>query len=130
MLTALLVSACILSGIMLAATPPPENQFVKTEAELDSLILETLEISGLKNNYRVSSIELDSILTRKTYRIDTNPGFSKTSFHIELKKKLYPYNIEVPARVVFPEEDMNIYVVHEGTVFRTLRLATKEDTDG
>ena len=61
---------------------------------------------------------------RSVYEIKVPPFFSKTSFHLALNHQLQIYNIESPAKVLFPEENMHIHLIYNGTIFRTIRLTT------
>lgn len=124
-ISALLLFACILSGIILAYTPSFVPNKITTGAELDSLIQLSLdEADLLRNQVRVYNIEMDSSFSRKIYRVRVPSTFSKTSFHLNLHERLYPMEFTSPTRVVFPEGDMNIYIEHEGTIFRTIRMIT------
>lgn len=127
-ITALLLGACILSGIIFVYTPTFVPIKVSTQAELDSLIQLSFEDVGLvSNQIRIYNIEIDTSFSRKVYRVRVPATFSKTSFHLELHKRLHPLGLTTPSRVVFPERDMNIYIENEGTVFRTIRLITDNE---
>ncbi|MEQ9310089.1 MAG: hypothetical protein RLN90_11610 [Balneolaceae bacterium] len=124
-ITALLVVACVLSGIILAYTPTFIPNKITSEAELDSLIqISFVESNLLNNQIRFFTVELDSSFSRKVYRVMVPPSFSKTSFHLQLHKRFHPLGLSTPSRVIFPERDMNIYIENEGTIFRTIRLIT------
>ncbi len=124
-ITALLLFACILSGIILAYTPPFVPNKISTGSELDSIIQLTFNEAGLeRNQIRTYTVEIDTSFTRKVYRVRVPSSFSKTSFHVELHQRLYPLELTTPSSVTFPEKDMNIYIEHEGTIFRTIRLIT------
>ena len=126
-LTGLLAAACILSGIMLAATPSPEIHTLQSEAQLDSLVMVSLQQAGISSgSIRARNVEIDTSFTRKEIRIEVPPGFSKTSYHLDLHRQMMDLNVGCPARVVLPEKDMNIYLTFGGTVHRTLRLITTE----
>ena len=128
-LTILLFFACLLSAVILAYTPSYVPNTVSKGAELDSLIQLSFEDADLlRGQIRVFTIKVDSTFSRKVYRIEVPPSFSKTSFHLQLHYRLFPLGLNTPSGVVFPEEDMNIYVENEGTVFRTIRLITKTPT--
>lgn len=123
----MLLIACILSGIILASTPAYRAAHISTYAELDSLILDSFTKSSLSSEqFRTYTIDLDSSLTRKVYRVNVAPSFSKTTFHVHLHQRFYDYGIQTPARIIFPERDMNIYMSYEGTILRTIRLITDE----
>tara|TARA_R110000868_G_scaffold37111_15_gene131685 strand:+ start:12339 stop:12764 length:426 start_codon:yes stop_codon:yes gene_type:complete len=124
-IAALLLVACILSGIILAYTPSFIPNKITTEAELDSLIQLSFEDANLiSKQIRTFNIEIDNSFSRKLYRVRVPSSFSKTSFHIELHKRFFPIGLTTPTRIVFPERDMNIYIVNKGTVFRTIRFIT------
>ena len=124
LITSLLLFACILSGIILAYTPDYIPVKITKIAELDSLIQLSFEDANLETSQiRIYNNKIDDF-NRKLFRVSVPSSFSKTSFHLELHKKFYPFNIKTPARVIFPERDMNIYLEHNGTIFRTIRLVT------
>lgn len=126
-ISALLLTACILSGIIFAFSPPYVPNKITTEVELDSLILLSLDDANIPSSQiRSSNVQIDTTFTRKIYRVKVPPSFSKTSFHIELHKLFFPIGLTTPSRIVFPEKDMNIYVVNKGTVFRSIRLITDQ----
>jgi hypothetical protein len=126
-IAALLLVACILSGIILAYTPSFVSNKITTDSELDSIIqLSFDEARVLRNQIRVYNVEHDSSFSRKVYRVRVPSSFSKTSFHLDLHQRLYPFGITTPSKVVFPERDMNIYIALEGTIFRTIRLITDD----
>ena len=124
-ISTLLLFACIFSGIILAYTPSFVPNKITTEVELDSLIQLSLDEADLiRNQIRVYNVEIDSSFSRKVYRVRVPSTFSKTSYHLGLHELLYPMGFTSPTRVVFPEKDMNIYIEHEGTIFRTIRMIT------
>lgn len=124
-LTILLVIACILSAIILTATPPVVEKKIYTHAQLDSLIqLSFTEASIRPDQIRAFDVEIDTSFSRKVYRIRVAPSFSKTSFHLKLHKRFYDLGLDTPTRVVFPERDMNIYFSYNDTIIRTVRLIT------
>ncbi|MEQ8523573.1 hypothetical protein [Gracilimonas sp.] len=129
-ITALLVLSCIVSGIILAASPEFKSYRLENTRELDSLLNVHIQDARINpNQIRVSSIRIDTIFTRKEYRIEVPSRFSKTLFHVDLHKDLFKYDMEAPAKVHFPSHDMDIYVYHQGTVLRTIRLTTNPELD-
>jgi len=130
LLTGLLLGACILTGALLVSTPSVENQYISEIQEIDDLIEASFSEYGIdKSQYRTFLAEIDTSFSRKIYRIEVPPEFSKTSFHLKLHHKFIPFGLSSPARVTFPEEDMEIHVVYNQTVFRTIRLVTLKNTD-
>ncbi|MEQ9265358.1 MAG: hypothetical protein RLN81_09070 [Balneolaceae bacterium] len=124
-LAILLVIACILSAIILAATPPVVEKKIYTHSQLDSLIQLSFTEANLRpDQIRSSTVEIDTSFSRKVYRVRVAPSFSKTSFHLMVHKRFYDLGLDTPTRVVFPERDMNIYFSYNDTIIRTIRLIT------
>lgn len=124
-IAALLLVSCIVSGIILISTPAYKRQTLESDEQLDEIIMAHFEIAAIPaDKIRIYEIEVDSILTRKTYHVSVPPRFTKTVFHVDLHKALYPFGYRIPARVHFPERDMNLYVYGNNTVQRTIRLIT------
>lgn len=129
-ITGLLICSCIISSIILAATPSYEKSELEHISQIDSLINVQIHQSRIiSDQVRVTNIVVDTILTRKEYRIEVPSRFSKTLFHINLQQSLAPFEIQSPAEVYFPSTDMNIYVYDQNTVLRTLRLTTNPELD-
>ncbi|MBD3616458.1 MAG: hypothetical protein HUJ22_07785 [Gracilimonas sp.] len=129
-ITILLVLSCIVSGIILAASPSNEIYRLDNTQQLDSLINTHIQNSLItQEQVQVSVINIDTIFTRKVYRLRVPSRFSKTMFHINLHKDLNRYEIKAPAKINFPSRDMHIYVYNKGTVLRTIRLTTDPSLD-
>lgn len=125
LITVLLALSCIISVIILAATPVHKSINFDVNKDLDSLITSAFENEPLIGiNYRRFNIEVDSLFTRTVYRVPVHPTFSKTMFHYHLHQALNKFEITSPAKVIFPDRDMNIYVYDNGTVRSTIRLIT------
>lgn len=129
-ITGLLFISCVISGIILAATPDKAVYKLESGQQLDSLI-NTHFVSAqiLPKQIRTSSIRLDSGFIRKEHRVRVPTKFSKTLFHVDLHKDLQKYDVEVPSIIKFPSRDMHIYVYHENSVIRTLRLTSDPELD-
>lgn len=128
--TLLLVLSCIISGIILGASPDYKVYELKDTRQLDSLItLQLQQARILDDHYRMIRIPVDTVFTRKEYRIRVPSHFSKTLFHLDLVKDLKKYDLDLPARVELPSRDMDIYLYYEGTILRTLRLTTDSALD-
>ncbi|MFD2532813.1 hypothetical protein [Gracilimonas halophila] len=128
--TTLLALSCVISSVILAASPSHKSFNLDTAAQLDSLLNVHIHNSLITpQQVRVSSIQVDTSLTRKEYRLRVPSRFSKTMFHIGLHDDLNRFDIETPAKILFPSRDMHIYVYYKGTVLRTIRLTTDTDLD-
>lgn len=114
-----------MSGIILASTPAYKNHTLESDAQLDEIILTHLKNASISaDEISVYEVEVDSNLTRKIYYAEVPPSFTKTVFHVDLHKALYPFGFKTPTRVHFPERDMDLYIYGNNTVQRTIRLIT------
>jgi len=121
----LLGITCLVSGFILAYTPADTIKSLHSLSQLDSIIEEHIISSGLTDTqFQINSIQVDSVLTRKKYRIMVSPGFSKTTFHIKLHQSLAGFDIESPAKVHLTDQNMTIYLYYKNTVIRTVELIT------
>ncbi len=127
LLTGLLLAASLLTGILLFTIPAPAKSAILELSDLYDQVDLAIEEAGLEiTNFRKFSIEIDSTFSRSVYRIEVPPRFSKTSFHLALHHQLIEKNIHCPAKFNFPEENMDIHLIYNNTVFRTIRLITSE----
>ena len=127
LITILLALSCIISAIIFVATPSQKSIDYSAAENLDSLIASALSNEpSIGSNFRRYDIEVDSNFTRTVYRVPVHPTFSKTMFHYSLHQTLSKLKIDSPAKVIFPERDMNIYIYDNGTIRSTIRLITTE----
>lgn len=127
LITILLSLSCIASVVILAAAPAHKSIDYSAADNLDSLLTNAFKENPLiGSNFRKYIIKVDSNFTRTVYRVPVHPSFSKTMFHYSLHKNLSRFDIESPAKVLFPERDMNIYIYDGGTIKSTIRLITTE----
>ncbi len=111
--------------MILVATPSHKAIDYSAAENLDLLITSALsQEPSIASNFRRYDIEIDSNFTRTVYRVPVHPTFSKTMFHYSLHQTLSKLKIESPAKVLFPERDMNIYIYDNGTIRSTIRLIT------
>lgn len=125
LIASLLLISCIISGYMLFAGPGGEGKRLNSLAQADSLIQNKLSEFNINDDQvRISTNRVDSNFIRKTYHIGLPYQFSKTQFHAELNRTLHQYSIKTPAKVTFPEQNIDIHLLINGTVIRTLSLQT------
>lgn len=103
---------------------PVPKQRLQSQAQLDSLIRQAVFDHQLGPHMRVQTIQVDSVFTRANYRVSVPPGFSKTSFHMQLNKLLYPYNAKTIGFVTFPERHLDIHIIYNNKVHRSVFLRT------
>ena len=103
-------------------------RYLNSYAEADSLLkknLQTFNISDRQVSTKV--VQLDSLNKRKVYHVRVPAGFSKTQLHHEIHQTFFEYNVNTPAKVVFPEKDFHIQLIKNNTVFTTIKLQTDPD---
>ena len=123
--TILLLLSCLSSVLILSFTPPYKDHTLELNGGLDSLIVREFQMNQIpENRYRRYDIDVDSVFSRTVYRVQVPPSFSKTMFHYNLHNQLLSYELSVPAKVILPGNDMNIYILERGTTRSTIRLLT------
>ncbi|MGK7370547.1 MAG: hypothetical protein ACNS64_10055 [Candidatus Halalkalibacterium sp. M3_1C_030] len=124
----LLFAACLASAFLLIDSSTLPNRSLNSLAEADSLLnrsFRTFNIS--EKQIREDIIELDSVNKRKLYRVKVPGAFSKTQLHYEIHNTFKAYNVNSPAKVIFPERDFHIHLLNDNTVFATVKLQTDPD---
>ncbi len=124
----MLFVCCVFCGwLLLSASSAPEKK-LRGFAQFDSLIVETLNSFGL-NRQQITHFKttVDSTFQRKTFTVTVSKKFPETKLHLALKQTFYPYDVLVPARVLFPDKDLRIQFYFKNTVVRTLLINTELD---
>ncbi|MEX2456094.1 MAG: hypothetical protein WD381_02220 [Balneolaceae bacterium] len=121
----LLGLSCVVAFSLHLTLDPTPSQKLENQQQIDSLITETLTDFNIPlEQVRTTTIEHDSLFHRKNYRINVYPGFSKTSFHYTLHKKLFPLQIETYGEVFFPEKDLRLHLFYNDTIQRSVTIQT------
>lgn len=129
-ITLLLALSCVISGIILAASPARVSLKLQNVQQIDSLLNLQLQSAQINpSQIQITSVSVDTILLRKNYWVKVPSRFTKTYFHIQLHDTFNPYGIHTPAKVHFPSKDMDIYVYYNDAVLRKIRLTTDRDLD-
>ncbi|REL37554.1 hypothetical protein DYD21_07115 [Rhodohalobacter sp. SW132] len=127
-LALLLILCCFLAGALHIQIDPEKIQRLKSPAQIDSLIAQTTyDFRISPDQIAIRTVTVDSVFSRKIYTIRVPPGFSKTTFHHHLHYRLYPLNAETYGTVQFPERDLNLQIVYNRTVHRTLFIVTDSE---
>lgn len=128
LISLLLLISCIVSSVLLAFTSNLSPQSIKSFDQADSLIINDLTKFNISDQQvRIQSVAIDSVNTRKTYRVNVPPGLSKTQLHLELAQTFYPFEIQSAARIDFPQRDMTIHLIYHNSVFRSITLQSDPD---
>jgi hypothetical protein len=94
-------------------------------AQADSLIQAEFDDFNIQEQQiQITTTNIDSNLTRKTYHVRLPYTFSKTQFHAALNDRFHRYAVKTPARVTFPQQNVDIHLTFRGTVLRTISLQT------
>jgi hypothetical protein len=121
----LLLVSCFVSGFILFSTSDQNTKRLKSLAQADSLIQQQFSSFNIsEDQISVAITRVDSSFARKTYYVGLPYRFSKTQFHAELNEFLHPFGVRTPARVTFPQKDVDIQLSYRETVIRTISLQT------
>lgn len=124
----LLALSCLLSLYLLWNTTPEVPRRLTHTSQVDSLITITLQDLNIpRSQVRKQDLTVDSIFTRSVYHIRVAPNFSKTTLHYSLKQELWPYRVETIAKVEFPERQMQMHLLYNDQIYRTLVIDEDED---
>jgi uncharacterized protein YqkB len=127
----LLVISCFATATLHVQIKPGNSQKLKSVAQIDSLITQTrYDFRISSNQVSTRTIEIDSLFSRQVYTLRVPPGFSKTTFHHHLHSRLYPLNVQTYGLVQFPDKDMDLHIMYNQTIYRTVQLRTDNDLVG
>ena len=123
MIAILLAMACLISVLTLATDNP--GPYPINPGDADSLLLHELSVFNIPSDkIQWNRIDVDSTFYRKNYRVRLPVGLSRTWFHSELSRKLYDHGMTTWAKVEFPGHLMNIHIIANNTVLRSISLET------
>ncbi len=127
---AVLLFLSCLASVVLLTDPAPSPKELYSAAQVDSLIQNTFSDFQIEEHrIRSRMIKADSLFSRKVYTVKL-PGYvSKTDLHIDLHQKLLPFNVQAPARISLPDNEMRIHLVYNQTVVRSLILRSDNNSN-
>jgi hypothetical protein len=121
----LLAASCLAALFHLFGNSENSFKNLASTAQADSLITEVLyDFDIADSQIRKRTVSTDSLFSRTIYTVKLPPDISKTELHYQLQKKIIPYKMDSPAKIIMPEKDMHIHLLYEGTVIRTVQLRT------
>src|SRR6056297_3948214 len=127
-ITCLLAVCCAVASVLHIQVEPGRNPVLHSPTQIDSLIAQTTYDFRLSSDQiRTQTVEYDSIFQRKVYTMQVAPGFSKTTFHHHLNTRLEPLNVSIYGSVKFPEKDLELNLLYNDTVHRTLHIRAESD---
>lgn len=120
-IASLLCVCCLAAGWAFLTASTAAKKRLKGVQQIDALIVDALHKYGFTrkeiDKYKVS---VDSTFQRKVFLVTVRENFPETRLHVTLKQAFEGYNIWLPARVLFPEKDLHIYLSYKGTILRTI----------
>lgn len=126
-ITVLLFISCVASTLILVSTPAYNLDIIASQAQIDSIIVKNFENYLLPDEtIRKSTIKVDSTFYRNIFRVEVPPTFSKTKFHFDIHQDFQKYGIKTPAKVTFPEKNMDIHIYYKGNIQSTVKFITKK----
>ena len=126
--TLLLASCCFLAATLHIEIDPKPEPVLHSPAQMDSLIAQTTyDFRIPAEHIRIQTVSHDSIFKRKIYTLSVPTGFSKTTFHHHLNTRLEPLRVSIFGSVQFPEKDLELNLLYNDTVHRTLHLESEPD---
>ena len=127
-LTLLLGACCFLAATLHVEIDPKPTPVLNSPSQLDSLIAQTTyDFRISSDQIRTQTVAHDSLFQRKVYTLFVAPGFSKTTFHHHLNTRLEPLNVSIYGSVTFPEKDLELNLLYNDTVHRTLHIRAESD---
>ncbi len=122
----LLFISCMASASILLSTPAYNLNVISSQEQIDSIIVANLDEYLIQNTaIRKSSVQVDSLFYRSIFNVEVPPTFSKTMFHYDMNRDFIKYGIKTPAKVTFPEKNMDIYIYYKDNIQSTVRFITK-----
>lgn len=124
-ITILLGICCITAGILHFQIDPKPPEKLQSPQQLDSIILQKVaEYNISDDQIHKRTVKIDSSFQRNIFTIQVSPQFSKTTFHYRLHNELYDFGVTTYGTVIFPEHNLDLHLVYNQTIHRTLRLRT------
>ncbi len=123
LLVILLAIACVMSGLMLLAFPPPERNNLQDLGSIDRAIHQTLSAYGVPaDQIRERSIKVDSLFTRTTFQVGINRSFPSTAAHVRIARELKPYGVTVEGERIFPENRLHLTITYSNRLVRSVEF--------
>ncbi|HYW35228.1 MAG TPA: hypothetical protein VE868_07470 [Balneolaceae bacterium] len=127
LIAGLLFISCVAATWLLISLPSTQHKHLHSLSQADSLLFVTLsEFHVPKDDVSTRSIKVDSAFTRTVDVVTVPSNFPQTRFHLALKNECSPYQISLPARVIFPEKNLNILFDYHHTIINTVKLRIPE----
>jgi len=120
----IILGLCVAVTALLVSFMPmkTQNSFHDWE-ELDNFLLRQVHDFGYKSNrVQLRTIQVNSTFARKVITVDIPPGFPQTLFHKQLADSLRYYGASTYAVVHLPDPNLEIHVIINDTVVRSIFL--------
>ncbi len=108
--------------------PSKKRQKLQRLSQADSLVLGTLSKFNIpKKHISIHFKRVDSSFTRKVYIVSVPLYFPKIRFHAALKAQFSRYNVTLPARIIFPDKNIDIQLYYQDTIIRTIKMVMDDN---
>lgn len=120
-----LLLSSVLLVFLLLSTQRTERPSLRDIAEIDTLIYRELAAFNIgQDHIRSRTRRVDSAFSRVEHFVSVPPRVSKTFIHSEIHQQVQDFGINDPAVVEFPQKDLRIHFLKQGTIVRSLTLRT------
>lgn len=115
----------VLLVFLLLSTQRNERPSLRDIAEIDTLIYRELAAFNISQDQIQSRTRrVDSAFSRVEHVVSVPPRISKTFIHSEIHQQVEEFGINDPAIVEFPQKDLRIHFLKQGTIVRSVTLRT------
>lgn len=120
----IILGLCVLTaGVLLALMPATTENSFRNWEELDEFLLKQVHDFGYRSDrVRTRTIQVHETFSRKIITVDIPRNFPQTLFHKQLADSLRAYGATTYAVVHLPDPNLEIHVIIDGTVVRSLLL--------
>lgn len=120
----ILLGLCVLvTGLLVAFMPVKTTKSFRDWEEMDNFLLRQVHDFGYRSD-RVQSrtVHVNESFLRKVITVDIPSGFPQTVFHKQLADSLRGYGVTTYAVVHLPDPNLEIHVIVNNTVVRSIYL--------
>lgn len=122
-LVSLLLVSCFLALVLLLTVHPGERQTIHHLSEIDAVLFNELHaVIDFEHRVRTSSVEVDSIFTRKIHRIAVSHDFPLTLVHSRFAATIQHLGATVHGSRHFPDRSLELDVLFAGKHVRKIYL--------
>lgn len=120
----ILLGLCVLvTGLLVAFMPVKTTKSFRDWEEMDNFLLRQVHDFGYRSDrVRTRTVHVNETFSRKVITVDIPSGFPQTVFHKQLADSLRSYGVTTYAVVHLPDPNLEIHVIVNNTVVRSIYL--------